>query len=117
MYVARPYNFNLSPLLTHGDKLGVYRDITFSTSSIHFLQKHGLDIGAVFTKGVPYLSREEQAFALQNYDQVQENRLHISDILISPDDIKVLEFYRMVRATVSSLVSEVRMPWCKIIMC
>jgi poly(A)-specific ribonuclease len=100
MYVARPYNFNVSPLLIHGEKLEIKRDITFQSSAIHFLIKNSFDIGAVFTKGVPYLSREEESIARINYSKKQEMSTNIPDIVISPDDDEALAFYHKAKKTI-----------------
>jgi poly(A)-specific ribonuclease len=101
MYVARPYNFNLSPLFLQGDKLEIYRDITLSSSAVHFLMKNSFDMGAVFTKGVPYLSREEEASALQNYIRRQESQSTIPDIIIPPSDVEAHKFYDKAKKTIS----------------
>jgi poly(A)-specific ribonuclease len=106
MYVARPYNFNVSPLLIHGDKLEIKRDITFQSSAIHFLINHSFDIGAVFTKGVSYLSREEESTARINYSKKQEMSTNIPDIVISPDDDEAVAFYTKARKTIFDFANQ-----------
>ena len=106
MYVARPYNFNVSPLLIHGEKLEIKRDITFQSSAVHFLIKNSFDIGAVFTKGVPYISREEEAMARTNYSKKQEMSINIPDIVISPDDTEAVAFYTKARKTIFDFANQ-----------
>ncbi|KFY74113.1 hypothetical protein V499_05838 [Pseudogymnoascus sp. VKM F-103] len=97
VYTARPYNFNINPLLEDGDKLDIYRDITFSSSSMHFLRKNCFDIGAVFTKGISYISRKEQTQARQAFLERQNRNSTIPDIEIGPGDQVALDFYRNAR--------------------
>jgi poly(A)-specific ribonuclease len=106
MYVARPYNFNVSPLLIHEDKLDVRRDITLQSSAIQFLIKNSFDIGAVFTKGVPYLSREEEIFARLSYSKKQEFSSNIPDIVIAPDDEEAVAFYTKARKTIFDFTNQ-----------
>ncbi|KFY60298.1 hypothetical protein V496_05375 [Pseudogymnoascus sp. VKM F-4515 (FW-2607)] len=97
VYTARPYNFNINPLLEDGDKLDIYRDITLSSSSMHFLRKNCFDIGAVFTKGISYISRKEQTQARQAFLDRQNRNSTIPDLEISPGDQATLTFYRNAR--------------------
>lgn len=106
MYVARPYNFNVTPLFIHGDRLEIKRDITLSTSAITFLIKNSFDIGAVFTKGVHYLSREDEALARLNYVKKQESSSAIPDVAISAMDPKELAFYERARQTILDFTNQ-----------
>ena len=63
-YLARPFNFNLSPLHADGvdfKNFKMDRRFEFSSSACDFLHKNNFDFGKVFNSGVPYLSREEEA--------------------------------------------------------
>lgn len=106
MYVARPYNFNVSPLFIHGDKLEIKRDITLQSSAIQFLIKNSFDIGAVFAKGVPYLSKEEESMARINYSKKEEMSTKIPDIVISPDDHEAVAFYAKAKQTIFDFVNQ-----------
>ena len=88
----------MSPLLIHGDKLDIKRDITFQSGAIQFLIKNSFDIGAVFTKGVPYLSREEESMARTRFSKKQA--ADIPDIVISLEDKEVVDFYAKARKTI-----------------
>jgi poly(A)-specific ribonuclease len=112
MYVARPYNFNVTPLFVQGDRLDINRDITFSSSAIQFLQKNSFDVGAVFTRGVPYLSREEEESARQKFAKRQENSASIPDIVISESDESALEFFRNARTTISKWANAKKVCTC-----
>lgn len=64
---------------------------------MHFLRKNCFDIGAVFTKGISYISRKEQAQARQAFLDRQNRNSTIPDIEISPGDQATLNFYRNAR--------------------
>ncbi|KAI9731260.1 MAG: hypothetical protein M1818_007885 [Claussenomyces sp. TS43310] len=104
VYVAKPYNFNVSPLFLHKDKLAINRDITLSSSAIQFLIDNSFSIGSVFHSGVPYLSHDEQNIAHQRYAERLIKR--IPDVVIPPGDTEALNFYRKSRATITSLVNQ-----------
>jgi poly(A)-specific ribonuclease len=105
-YVARPYNFSVSPLFIEGDRLKINRDITFSTKNVQFLMDNSFNMGAIFTKGVPYLSREEEATTRQIFIKSQDRSTQIPDLFISPSDGEALGFYHMVRKTVSAFAKQ-----------
>lgn len=64
---------------------------------MHFLRKNGFDIGAVFTKGISYISRKEQTQARQAFLERQNRNSTIPDLEISPGDLVTLDFYRNAR--------------------
>ena len=96
----------MSPLLIHGERLEIKRDFTFQSGAVQFLIKHSFDIGAVFTKGVPYLSREEESTARTNYSKKQEMAANIPDIVISPDDDEAVAFYTNARKTIFDFANQ-----------
>ncbi|RDL34454.1 Ribonuclease H-like protein [Venustampulla echinocandica] len=101
-YLARPYNFNLSPLSAAGVDLKLDRKLTFSSSSCDFLLKNRFDFGKVFTSGVPYLSQREEAMVREEYMDRQERNSTIPDISISPYDMAAAAFYRDARNTIKT---------------
>lgn len=64
---------------------------------MHFLRKNCFDIGAVFTKGISYISRKEQIQARQAFIERQNRNSNIPDIEIGPGDQATLTFYRDAR--------------------
>lgn len=102
MYIARPFNFNVSPLFIEEDRLGINRDVTLSSSAVHFLMKNNFDMGAVFTDGVSYLSREEAVTARKIYAEKEDRAANMADISIAPSDQEALKFLRKARETVAS---------------
>lgn len=64
---------------------------------MHFLRKNCFDIGAVFTKGISYISRKEQTQARQAFLERQNRNSTIPDIEIGPGDQVALDFYRNAR--------------------
>lgn len=64
---------------------------------MHFLRKNCFDIGAVFTKGISYISRKEQTQARQAFQERQNRNSTIPDIEIGPGDQVTLDFYRNAR--------------------
>lgn len=103
MYIARPYNFNLSPLFIEKDRLGIERTFSFSSGAIQFLlgERVNFDIAAPFYTGVPYLSRDEEEEARHRFHNVVFN-----DVVISPTDSEALAFFRNSRQTIKKWVEE-----------
>lgn len=105
-YLARPYNFNLTPLSAEGVDLRLDRQFTFSTSACDFLNKNSFDFGKVFREGVPYLSRDEEDERREEYAQRASKNAKIPDIVIAADDMSTIEFSRAARKTISDWVKE-----------
>lgn len=108
--MARPYNFNLSPLFIDREKLGIERTFAFSSGAIQFLlgDKVQFDIAAPFYTGVPYLSRDEEREAIAKFENVV-----YTDLTINPNDTAALEFYRDCRQTINTwlAIPEVKSPF------
>ena len=60
-------------MVSEANKIGIERDVTFSSGSMHFLQAQGFKLEASIRDGVTFISRAEQAKALANYDTRQQN--------------------------------------------
>ncbi|KAJ6164821.1 hypothetical protein N7470_003493 [Penicillium chermesinum] len=63
IYVLKPYNINVSPMIRQ--ELGINRDWTLMSCSMEFLMGHNFNMQEVCQAGVRYLSREEEADAIQ----------------------------------------------------
>jgi CAF1 family ribonuclease len=61
---------------------------------------HSFDMGAIFTKGVPYLSREEEATARETFMRSQDKSTQVPDLIIPQSDIEALNFYNTARETI-----------------
>ncbi|KAI9801093.1 MAG: Mitochondrial beta-keto-acyl synthase [Piccolia ochrophora] len=99
VYVARPFNFNVSPLIDEG--LGIERDITFQGGAIAFLLSHGYSIEAPFKDGVPYLSRKEEA-AARRIAMQRPDRMAFADINLREEDVEAVRFVSNTRALILS---------------
>lgn len=91
------YNINIDPLVSEANKINVDRDITFSSSSIHFLQSFGFNLQTCVTDGVTYLSRAEQAKAIFDYGKRIERLANPTAQLIAtidPYNHEVIAFVR-----------------------
>ncbi|RDW59480.1 hypothetical protein BP6252_12567 [Coleophoma cylindrospora] len=105
MYIARPYNFHLSPLFIHGDRLDIDRKFSFSSSACDFLLKNNFDFGKIFEKGIPYLSRHEEQDARERFvDRVNGSKR--GDIIIQPSEPETLNFYRNARKTIGDWIQD-----------
>ncbi|KAI9826297.1 MAG: Mitochondrial beta-keto-acyl synthase [Thelocarpon impressellum] len=93
-YVARPYNFNLNPLVT--ERLDVERVFSFQSGAVEFLLEHGFRLELPFLQGVPYLSRREEAYARKRALQRQDRSL-FAEISIKEDDLESLRFLQQTR--------------------
>ncbi|KAL2355890.1 ribonuclease H-like domain-containing protein [Cryomyces antarcticus] len=98
-YIARPYNFNINPVVE--ERLDVERIFSFQSGAVEFLLGCGFRMELPFTKGVPYLSRDEakQAKKLAS-DRLQ--RSTIPDIQLAPEDSQSIEFMRRVRSEIDA---------------
>ncbi|CAN9340122.1 unnamed protein product [Alternaria alternata] len=97
-YVLRPYNINISPLFD--ERMDFEREIRFQSGACTFLLGCGFDLGAPFTKGVQYLSREEAERARQMAWDRLENKNPIPDLQLKEGDVESLDFMRRVREAI-----------------
>lgn len=105
MYVARPYNFNLNPLFHHGDRLGIDRKFSFASSACDFLRRNNFSFGAVFEKGVYYLSREEEQTIREQFAWRMSNNQR-ENLAISASEPATMNFYRDARETISAWIND-----------
>lgn len=104
-YLARPYNFYLTPLEGDGIDLKLERNFEFSASACGFLYKNKFDFGKVFSQGVPYLSRYEEAGIRKREEQRANQTATIPDVVLNPGSPE-LEFYRAARTKISTWVHD-----------
>jgi poly(A)-specific ribonuclease len=97
-YVLRPYNINLSPLIS--ERLDFEREISLQSGAITFLLGCGFDMAKPFTHGVQYLSREEAAKAKQTTWDRLDNRNPPADMQLKEGDVDSLDFMRRVREAI-----------------
>ncbi|KAF4624877.1 hypothetical protein G7Y89_g13293 [Cudoniella acicularis] len=105
-YLARPFNFNLSPLSADGVDIKLERTFSFSSSACDFLQKNRFDFGQVFKSGVPYLSKREEDETREEYMNRADRNSKIPDVVVSASDPVALEFYRNARKTINAWVND-----------
>ena len=99
IYIARPYNMNLSPLLT--EKLGIDREFAFKSSNVEWLINNtGFSIEGPFMNGLPYLSREEEKAALEEQKRTLDPRSSIPDIHLTEDEVDDIKFVQDIRKKV-----------------
>ncbi|EKD18361.1 uncharacterized protein L3040_006764 [Drepanopeziza brunnea f. sp. 'multigermtubi'] len=101
-YLARPFNFNLTPLSADGVDLRLDRQFTFSASACDFLNRNRFDFGKIFSEGVPYLSRDEEEERREEYAQRASKNAAIPDIVIGLEDVATLEFSRTTRKAIAA---------------
>ncbi len=83
-----------------GGDLRLERVFSFSSSSSGFLHGNKFDFGKVFTHGVPYLSRDEEACCREEYNLRANVLAKQPSVQIRLDDQKTLAFYRRARRTI-----------------
>lgn len=106
-YLARPFNFFLSPLLDGETKIKdrfPTREIVLSSAAIAFLQGQQFEMGKVFSEGVYYLSIADEAETRERFRLDNERMKGRDDSKIKAGDHKALEFVRYVRKTISEWV-------------
>lgn len=98
-YIARPYNFNLCPVVEK--ELNIERTFTFQSDAAYFLLEHGFNFDLPFREGVPYLSRNEAALARKaGLDRL--DRSIIPDIQLKVEDVQALGFLTRVRNDINT---------------
>ncbi|CAG8971782.1 hypothetical protein HYALB_00001891 [Hymenoscyphus albidus] len=107
-YLARPYNFFVSPLQANGlgADIKFERDICFNTSSCEFLLRNHFDIGKMFTHGVSYLGRNEEDICREQFKKRNDRQATIPDMMIHPSDVENLTFYREARRTITAWLED-----------
>ncbi|KAL1588927.1 hypothetical protein WHR41_02368 [Cladosporium halotolerans] len=103
-YIAKPYNFELSPLIDV-QGLDVERDFAFSTSAVDFLKRVGFDFSKPFNVGVPYLSRKESKEARERHENRQKKDA-IADLQIKDTDVESLALLQRIRDEVNTWLSD-----------
>ncbi|KAI9851225.1 MAG: hypothetical protein M1838_004237 [Thelocarpon superellum] len=98
-YITRPYNFDLSPLIS--EKLDLDRDFSFQSGAVEFLLAHGFHLEAPFLTGVPYLSRSEECQVRQQTSGPR-GQSGIADIVLKDHDLDSREFMRRVRGEITA---------------
>jgi poly(A)-specific ribonuclease len=101
-YLARPYNFYVSPKSADGVDLRLDRVFSFSSSACDFLAKNNFEFGRVFSDGVPYMSRDEEYECREEFNQRADKNSKLEMITIASGDSATLEFYRGVRRIIST---------------
>ena len=99
-YGLHPYNFSLSPLIL--ERLDLERIFSFQSGAAQFLVEHGFQIDLPFTKGVPYLSRNE-AKSVKEREYAKLRKRAVVDIDLSkPEDAAAVEFMDDVRDAIKN---------------
>lgn len=99
-YVLRPYNFELSPLIEERG-LEIERIFSYQSGAVDFLLKVGFDMSMPFTRGIPYLSRDESREAREKHARRQD-KTAIADIQIKPTETESLAFLDHVRQQIDA---------------
>lgn len=97
VYIARPYNIYLNPVV--GERLNIDRIFSFQSSAVDFLMTHGFSIEGPFYNGLPYLSREEEATAIKG-ERTRLDRTSVADIHLNENETEALDLVRTVRQKV-----------------
>jgi poly(A)-specific ribonuclease len=97
-YVLRPYNINISPLIS--ERVDFEREISLQSGAITFLLGCGFDMAKPFTHGVEYLSRQEAEQIKQATADRLENKNPPADMQLKDTDVDSLDFMRRVREAI-----------------
>ncbi len=93
-YIARPYNFDISPRVD--SDILIDRKFSVSSGTLEFIIKHGFNIDRVFNRGVRYLSRDEakeaEINALSKTDLSNRKQIELTD-----EDTEAVAFVEQVR--------------------
>ena len=92
-YVARPYNFNISPLTPLWER-HFGRVWSYHSGAIGFLTSHGFKFDLPITQGVQYLSRKEESEARANMIEGDESRSKIKDMVLKEEHDALINHIR-----------------------
>lgn len=70
--------------------------------------KSNFDFGRMFTHGVPYLGRNEEALVREQYKSRNDRSTTIPDMVVPASDIDALAFYRDARRTITTWVEDTK---------
>ena len=79
---------------------------TNRSTAMEFLLAQGFSIDTMCKTGIRYLSREEEASAIQIAVEKSRSRTNIPDIKVQEDDIECLKFLQSSRLTINEWLAE-----------
>jgi poly(A)-specific ribonuclease len=97
-YILKPFNFPLNP--SFDDDLDLERIFSFQSGAVGFLLKNNFNLSEPFTRGVPYLSRDEEKMAKQKAKKRQD-KSRFDDIQLPEDDVETFRFLEKVRGEIN----------------
>ncbi|RMZ85740.1 hypothetical protein DV737_g437, partial [Chaetothyriales sp. CBS 132003] len=92
-YVARPYNFNVSPLPTLRER-HFGREWSCHSGAVSFLARNGFKFDEPISSGVHYLSRSEEQLARRNMIGDEQSRSKIGDMDLKAEDDVLVQHIR-----------------------
>jgi poly(A)-specific ribonuclease len=97
-YVLKPLNFPLNP--SFDEELDLERIFSFQSGAVDFLLKNNFNLSEPFTRGVPYLSRDEEKMAKQKAKERQD-KSRFDVIELSENDVETRQFLEKVRGEIN----------------
>jgi poly(A)-specific ribonuclease len=97
-YMVKPYNLPLNP--SFDEDLDLERIFSFQSGAVDFLLKNNFNISEPFTRGVPYLSGDEEEKAKQKA-QERQDKSRFDDIQLPEDDVETFRFLDKVRGEIN----------------
>ncbi|KIW40838.1 uncharacterized protein PV06_08009 [Exophiala oligosperma] len=92
-YVARPYNFHLSPLPATSEN--VFRRVwSYNSGAISFLLRHGFNIERPFSQGVHYLSRQEEHEVRDKLIADEKSKANMPNMVLKDEDSVLVDHIR-----------------------
>jgi poly(A)-specific ribonuclease len=103
VYITRPYNFNLDPVIEQD--LELERIFAFQSGAVKFLRAHNFNIAEPFENGVPYLSRDE-AVRAKKIAMARIDRTAYEDLQIPEEDKENISLIENIRKQVTLWVMD-----------
>ncbi|KIW19402.1 hypothetical protein PV08_03697 [Exophiala spinifera] len=106
-YVARPYNFHLSPLPAISEN--VFRRVwSYNSGAISFLLRHGFNMERPFSQGVHYLSRQEECEVREKLISDEKAKANMPNMVLKEEDSVLVDHIRQSINQWQSLPKETR---------
>ena len=103
-FVLKSYNFFLNPVPQ--DRIWVEREYTFHSGAIKFLRDQRFNLDLPLVRGVPYLSRAEEASSRRSWETYTRSKDFSVDTILRANDQPSLAFMQQVKEDINAWLDD-----------